>query len=120
VGYANNNLYADHDGNTYKYNSSTGAQQHTGSRWQNASGANADSLRQSSAARSEGSQRWSNFHSGGSGGGWGGSASRGGWGGGGSRGFSGADGGGFHGFGGGGFHGFGGGGFGGGGFRGRR
>jgi hypothetical protein len=118
IGYANNNVYADHNGNTYKYSPGSGTQQHTNSGWQNVSGANADSMRQSAAARNEGSQRWDNFHSGGSGGGWGSSASRGGWGGGGSRGFSGADGGGFHGFGGGGFHGFGGGGFGGGGFRG--
>ncbi len=126
VGYANNNVYADHDGNTYKYSPSSGAQQHTSSGWQNTSGANADSVKQQSAARSQGSQRWGNFHSGSTGGGWGSSADRGGWGGGGSRGFSGTDGGGFHGFGGGGFHGFGGGGFGGGdrfgggGFGGRR
>jgi len=118
VGYANNNVYADHDGNTYRYNPTTGAQQHTSNGWQNTSDANANALKQSSAARSEGSQRWSNFHSGGSGGGWASAANRGGWGGGGSRGFSGAEGGGFRGFGGGGFHGFGGGGFGGGGFRG--
>ncbi len=120
VGYANNNVYADHDGNTYKYSPSSGVQQHTDSGWQNTSDANANAIKQASSARSQGSQRWDNFHSGGAGGGWGSSADRGGWGGGGSRGFSGADGGGFHGFGGGGFHGFGGGGFGGGGLRGRR
>jgi hypothetical protein len=98
------NVCADHDGNTYKYNPSTGAQQHTSSGWQQASDANVNSLRQSADARSQGSRRWNNFHSGGAGGGWGSSASRGGWGGGGSRGFGGSDGGGgFHGFGGGGF-----------------
>jgi hypothetical protein len=118
VGYANNNVYADHDGNTYKYSPSTGAQEHTSNGWQSTSADHANSLSQSSAARSEGSQRWGNFHNGSSGGGWGSSGHDGGWGGGGSRGFSGADGGGFRGFGGGGFHGFGGGGFSGGGFRG--
>jgi hypothetical protein len=118
VGYANNNVYADHDGNVYKYNPSSGAQQHTSNGWQNTSADHANSLSQSSAARSQGSQRWGNFHNGGTGGGWGSSGHTGGWGGGGARGFSGNDGGGFRGFGGGGAHGFGGGGFGGGGFRG--
>jgi len=73
------NVDADHDGNTYKYNPSTGAQQHTSSGWQQASDANVNSLRQSADARSQGSQRWNNFHPGGAGGGWGSSASRGGW-----------------------------------------
>jgi hypothetical protein len=118
VGYANNNVYADHDGNVYKYNPSSGAQQHTSNGWQNTSADHANSLSQSSSARSQGSQRWGNFHNGGTGGGWGSSGHTGGWGGGGARGFSGNDGGGFRGFGGGGAHGFGGGGFGGGGFRG--
>jgi len=86
-----NNTYADHDGNVYKYNPSSGWQQHTDSGW----GAPSSSFNRSdadnwAASRDSGANRWGNFHSGGWGGGFGGGgwADRGGggWGGGGFRG----------------------------------
>jgi hypothetical protein len=75
VGYSNNNMYADHDGNVYKYNPTSGFQQHTGSGWTSSS-PNLDSSKSSLGgwqnSRSEGAQRWGNFSSGGWGGHWGG------------------------------------------------
>jgi hypothetical protein len=86
VGYANGNMYADHNGNVYRSSASGGWQQHSSNGWQNTSSSfNRSSLDSAQSARSQGSQRWSNFHSGGWGGGTGGGgwADRGGWGGGG-------------------------------------
>jgi hypothetical protein len=112
--YNGNNVYASHDGNVYKANpgSGSGWQENSGSGWSNAT-KSSSSLDSESAARSQGEQRWDNYHSGGWGGGSGGgglSDRSGGWGGGSGHSSFGSDGG-FHG-------GWGGGGFGGGGFRG--
>jgi hypothetical protein len=103
VGYANNNVYADHDGNVYKSTAGSGWQQHSDSGgWHAPSSSSGwDSARSSldsdQFARDSGGQRWDNFRSGGGfgGGGWGG-----------DRGFGGFRGGGFGGFRGGGFGGF--------------
>ena len=115
----NNNVYADHDGNVYRADPSSGGyQEHTSGGWQSSTPdatRNASSLNSESAARSQGNQQWGGFHSGGvSSGGFGGD--RGGWGGGGGWG---GWGGGGRSWGGGGSGGWGGGGrsFGGGGFR---
>jgi hypothetical protein len=84
VAHAGNNTYADHDGNVYKYNPSGGWQQHTNSGWSNPSSSfNKSSMDNWASSRSQGSQRWGNFKSGGWGGGAGGGgwADRGGWGG---------------------------------------
>ena len=75
-----------HDGNVYKYNPSSGWQQHSGSGWSHpSSGFDKSSMDNWAASRSQGAQRWGNFSSGGWGGasGGGGWADRGGWGGGG-------------------------------------
>ena len=77
VAHTANNTYADHDGNVYKYNPSSGWQQHTSSGgWSTPSSSfNKSSMDNWASSRSEGSQRWSNFRSGG----WGGGAGGGGW-----------------------------------------
>jgi hypothetical protein len=81
----NNNVYADKDGNVYKADpsSTSGYKQSTSSGWSSTdkSTSSASSLNSESAARSQGSSQWSNYHSGSSGTS---SDSRGGWGGGGS------------------------------------
>jgi hypothetical protein len=107
VGYANNNLYADHDGNVYKADPSGAWQQHAKDGW-GAPSSGFDSKRSSldsdNFARDMGGSRWDSFSHGG--GGFGGSHSFGGFG---DRGFGGGFGrggfGGFHGGGFGGFHG---------------
>ena len=75
VGHYNNNVYADHDGNVYKYNPTSGFQQHTSSGWTSSS-PNLDNAKSSLGgwqnSRSLGSDRWGNFSSGGWGGHWGG------------------------------------------------
>ncbi len=76
VAHTANNTYADHDGNVYKYNPSSGWQQHGSGGW----GAPSSSFDRSSAdnwasSRSAGGSRWDNFRSGG----WGGGAGGGGW-----------------------------------------
>lgn len=97
VGYANNNVYADHDGNVYKSTPGSGWQQHSDSGWHApSSGFDSSHLNGDQMARDSGGDRWGNFHSGGAGGFHGG-----GWGG--DRGFGGFDRGGFGGFHGGGF-----------------
>jgi hypothetical protein len=92
VASVNNNVYADHDGNVYKTSPSGGYDQHTSSGWQNGTSStlhNTSSLNDEAAARSQGSDQWNNFRSGGlSSGGFGGD--RGGWGGGGWGGGGGA------------------------------
>ncbi|MBV8072227.1 MAG: hypothetical protein JO270_20150 [Acidobacteriaceae bacterium] len=100
VGYANNNVYADHDGNVYKADPSSAWQQHgnDGGWHPPSSGFDSDHFNGEQFARDSGGQRADNFHSGGFGG-FGGF--RGGWGG--DRGFGGFDRGGFGGFRGGGF-----------------
>ena len=117
VAQVNNQYYADHNGNTYSYNSSTGQSQKynsstsswdSASRQESASGANVSQSRSSGDSRSA-SSSW--------GGDWGGSSSHsggGGWGGGGGGGWGGGGGGGGHSWGGGGWGGGGGGGGGGG------
>ena len=77
VAHTANNTYADHDGNVYKYNPSSGWQQHTSSSgWSTPSSSfDKSSMDNWASSRSEGSQRWSNFRSGG----WGGGAGGGGW-----------------------------------------
>jgi hypothetical protein len=117
IGYNGNSVYADHDGSVYKASPSSGWQQYNKGSWQDASSSARSSLNSESAARTQATQRWGNFHSGGWGGGYGGGGftdrGGGGWSGGGFRG---------GGWGGGGFSdgGFHGGGFGGGGFGGFR
>lgn len=89
VAHTANNTYATHDGNVYKYNPSSGWQQHGDSGWSSpSSGFDKSSMDSTAAARNEGSQRWGNFSSGGwggrsGGGGWADRAGGGGWGGGG-------------------------------------
>ena len=99
VAHANNSVYADHDGNVYKYNQNSGWQQHTSNGWENSTSSLASqrsSLNNWQSARGQGSQRWGNFSSGGWGGGFGGGGwadrGSGGWG---SRGGGGFRGGGF-------------------------
>ncbi len=76
VAHTANNTYASHDGNVYKYNPSSGWQQHSDSGWGSpSSGFDRSSMDSTAAARSEGSSRWSNFSSGG----WGGRSGGGGW-----------------------------------------
>jgi hypothetical protein len=116
VAEVNNNYYADHNGNTYSYNSSTGQSQKynssanswdSASKQESANGANVSQSRSSGDSRSA-SSSWggdwggSSSHSGGGGGGGGQNWGGGGWGGGGgssSRGGGGGGGswGGFHG-----------------------
>jgi len=73
IAHTANNTYADHDGNVYKYNPSSGWQQHTDSGWSSPSSSfNKSSMDNMAASRSQGAQRWGNFHSGGWGGGYGG------------------------------------------------
>ncbi|MGA8037811.1 MAG: hypothetical protein WB985_17780 [Candidatus Acidiferrales bacterium] len=97
VGYNDNSLYASHDGTVYKGSPGSGWQQNTGSGWSNTT-KSASQFNNEAAARDQGSQRWNNFHSGGSGGGWNRSAGssdgafHGGWGGGGFGGFRGGGG----------------------------
>jgi hypothetical protein len=101
IGHAGNDVYADHDGNVYKYNQGAGWQQRSGDSWQSASRDMTSSLGNMQSSRGWGDQRWGGFHSGGWGGGFGGGgwADRGRWGGGGfggfDRGFGGFRGGGF-------------------------
>jgi len=116
VAQVNNEYYADHDGNTYSYNSSTGQSQKynastnswdSTSKEQSAYGSTVSQSRSSGDSRSAssswgGSWGGSSSHSGGwgggDGGGWGGGGqSRGGWGGGGWGGGGGGGWGGFHG-----------------------
>jgi hypothetical protein len=81
VAVGNNNVYATKDGNVYRYNPSTGAQQRTDSGWQNVQRSQDRSwVQNQNQARSLGQQRTQNF-----------SSTRGnlGGGGGGSRGFGG-------------------------------
>ncbi len=76
VAHTANNTYADHDGNVYKYNPSSGWQQHSSSGWSAPSSSfDKSSMDNWASSRSQGSQRWSNFRSGG----WGGGAGGGGW-----------------------------------------
>jgi hypothetical protein len=105
IGYNGNSVYADHGGNVYRASPNSGWQQYNNGSWQNASSSMHSSLNNQSAARTQGAQRWGNFHSGGWGGGYGGGGFT-------DRGGGGWSGGGFHG------GGWGGGGWGGGGFHG--
>jgi predicted heme/steroid binding protein len=64
VGEANNNVYADHDGNVYKVSPSSGWQQHSDSGgWSSA--ASPSSLDSEAAARDTGGHRWGGFRGGG-------------------------------------------------------
>jgi hypothetical protein len=70
VAVANNNVYAGRDGNVYRYNSSTGLQQHTSDGWSSVNRpAEAQSIQNQHAARAAGQQRWDSFRSAGSSGG---------------------------------------------------
>jgi hypothetical protein len=88
-----NNLYADHDGNVYKANPTSGWQKYSNGSWNNVDKPTQSSLNSQFAARDQGTQRWNNFRSGGWGGssgrsgGWGDGRFHGGWGGGGFGGF---------------------------------
>jgi hypothetical protein len=64
VAVGNNNVYATKDGNVYRYNPSTGAQQRAGSGWQNVQRSQDKSwLQNQNQARSLGQQRTQNFSS---------------------------------------------------------
>ena len=76
VAHTANNTYATHDGDVYKYNPSSGWQQHSGSGWSEPSQSfDKSTMNSQAAARSEGQQRWGNFQHGG----WGGGNGGGGW-----------------------------------------
>jgi hypothetical protein len=69
VRYNGNNLYASHDGNVYRATpGSSGWQENSGHGWSNST----SSFNDEAAARDQGQQRWSDFRSGGWGGGFGG------------------------------------------------
>jgi hypothetical protein len=64
VAVANNNVYASKDGNVYRYNPSTGAQQRTDSGWQNVQRSQDRTwVQNQNQARSLGQQRTQNFSS---------------------------------------------------------
>ena len=60
----NNNVYAGKDGNVYRYNQTTGAQQHTGGGWQAVNRpTDTQNLQNQQRARAAGEHRWENFRS---------------------------------------------------------
>ncbi|HEX8068758.1 MAG TPA: hypothetical protein VF546_02325 [Pyrinomonadaceae bacterium] len=68
VAVGNNNVYAGHDGNVYRYNQSSGLQQHTDGGWQTVNRpADAQNFQNLQAARGTGQQRWDSFRSSGGG-----------------------------------------------------
>lgn len=66
VAVGNNNVYAGKDGNVYRYNSSTGLQQHTNNGWSSVNRpADVQNVQTQRAARDAGQQRWDTFRAGG-------------------------------------------------------
>jgi hypothetical protein len=64
VAVGNNNVYAGHDGNVYRYNQSSGLQQHTDGGWQTVNRpADTQNFQNLQAARGTGQQRWDSFRS---------------------------------------------------------
>jgi hypothetical protein len=64
VAAGNNNVYAGRDGNVYRYNQSTGVQQHTSDGWQTVKRpADLQNVQGQQAARAAGQQRWESFKS---------------------------------------------------------
>jgi hypothetical protein len=60
----NNNVYAGRDGNVYRYNRSSGLQQHTSSGWSSVDRpSDFQSFQNNQAARANGQQRWDSFRS---------------------------------------------------------
>ena len=58
----NNNVYAGKDGEIYRYNKSSGLEQHTANGWQTVNRpAEMQNLQNQQAARAAGQQRWENF-----------------------------------------------------------
>ena len=73
VAHGANNTYADYNGNVYKYNPSSGWQQHTDNGWSTPSNSfDKSTMNNWAQSRNEGAQRWGNFKSGGWNGGFGG------------------------------------------------
>ncbi len=67
VAVGKNNVYAGKDGEVYRYNKSSGVQQHTDSGWQPVNRpANTQNLQNQQRARATGEHRWENFRSSGS------------------------------------------------------
>jgi hypothetical protein len=64
VAVGNNNVYAGKDGEIYRYNKSSGLEQHTGNGWQSVNRpAEIQNLQSQQAARATGQQRWDSFRS---------------------------------------------------------
>jgi hypothetical protein len=64
VAVGNNNVYAGHDGNVYRYNKTDGVQQHTSNGWSSVNRpTDAQSIQNQQAARATGQQRWDTFRS---------------------------------------------------------
>ncbi|MBL8188796.1 MAG: carbohydrate-binding family V/XII [Acidobacteria bacterium] len=67
VAIGNNNVYAGHDGEVYRYNKSDGLQQHTNSGWQSVTRpTEIQNIQNQQGARITGQQRWESFRSAGS------------------------------------------------------
>jgi hypothetical protein len=67
VAVGKNNVYASKDGEVYRYNKSSGVQQHTDSGWESVNRpADTQSLQNQQKARATGEHRWENFRSSGS------------------------------------------------------
>lgn len=67
VAVGNNNVYAGHDGEVYRYNKSNGLEQHTNSGWQSVNRpTEIQNIQNQQGARITGQQRWENFRSAGS------------------------------------------------------
>ncbi len=62
VAVGKNNVYAGHDGEVYRYNKSSGLEQHTNSGWQSVNRpTELQNIQNQQGARATGQQRWENF-----------------------------------------------------------
>ncbi len=64
VAVGNNNVYAGHDGDVYRYNKSSGLEHHTGDGWQSVNRpTELQNIQNQQGARATGQQRWESFRS---------------------------------------------------------